>query len=67
MPEQVTFDSYSAAIAAGADGPWSPDRRPATPDAAPRPYGVDAPAASESDSDPERFVTFGVVEFAPRE
>lgn len=69
MPQQVTFDSYAAAVAADADA-WTPNERPSTPDSTDVPYGVDAQSgaeASETGEAPERYTTFGCVEYRPRE
>ncbi|GAA0218037.1 hypothetical protein [Halobaculum roseum] len=69
MPQQVTFDSYAAAVATDADA-WSPNERTATPESVDVPYGVDDPSdadGSETVGIPEQYTTFGCVEYRPRE
>ncbi|MFC6785735.1 hypothetical protein ACFQFH_07425 [Halobaculum halobium] len=64
MPQQVTFDSYAAAVATDVEEAWSPDERAATPTSADGPYGVEDATTTEL---PKQYTTFGCVEYRPRE
>lgn len=71
MGRQTTIDSYSAAVASGAVDAWAPEERTARPTHPAYRRSVRSRAEADTDADagaePERFTTFGVVEYRPRE
>ena len=69
MGQQTTIDSYSAAVASGAVDAWVPEERttrPTYPTVPPRATGRTG-GEREQEGEPERFTTFGFVEYRPRE
>ncbi|MFC7071441.1 hypothetical protein [Halobaculum lipolyticum] len=69
MGRQTTIDSYSAAVASGALDAWVPEERTARPAYPTHHRSGGRPSASDADAEPrpERFTTFGFVEYPPRE